>query len=83
MTNTSISFLRQEEKLRKVDAKKAAQVERLGMGATTSKAGIGHSVMNQMNTIVQVSNYIINYIFCAHKIHLFSIWEYHYNIFPS
>ena len=54
MTNTSISFLRQEEKLRKVDAKKAAQVERLGMGASSSKAGIGHSVMNQMNTIVQV-----------------------------
>ena len=40
--------------MRKVDAKKAAQVERLGMGASTSKPGIGHSVMNQMNTIVQV-----------------------------
>jgi len=44
---------KQEEKLRKVDAKKAAQVERLGMGASSTKAGIGHSVMNQMNTIVQ------------------------------
>ena len=26
------------------------------MGASSSKSGIGHSVMNQMNTIVQVRN---------------------------
>lgn len=44
---------KKEEKLRNVDAKKAAQVERLGMGAGSSKGGIGHSVLNQMNTIVQ------------------------------
>ena len=44
----------QEEKLRNVDAKKAAQVERLGMGvAASSKGGVGQSVLNQMNTIVQ------------------------------
>jgi len=49
----SLQQKKQEEKLRKVDAKKAAQVERLGMGASSSKSGIGHSVMNQMNTIVQ------------------------------
>ena len=36
--------------------KKASQVERLGMGASaSSKGGIGHSVLNQMNTIVQVT----------------------------
>ena len=51
----NINLLKQqEEKLRNVDAKKAAQVERLGMGASSSKGGIGHSVLNQMNTIVQV-----------------------------
>ena len=48
-------LLLQQEKLRNVDAKKAAQVERLGMGvAATTKGGVGHSVLNQMNTIVQV-----------------------------
>ena len=37
--------------------KKASQVERLGMGASaSSKGGIGHSVLNQMNTIVQVTS---------------------------
>ena len=56
-------LLCQEEKLRKVDAKKAAQVERLGMGASSSKSGIGHSVMNQMNTIVQVRNiHLLTYV---------------------
>lgn len=49
----SLQQKKQEEKLRNVDAKKAAQVERLGMGASSSKGGIGHSVLNQMNTIVQ------------------------------
>lgn len=49
----SMQQKKQEEKLRNIDAKKAAQVERLGMGAASSKGAIGHSVMNQMNTIVQ------------------------------
>jgi len=47
--------------LRNIDAKKAAQVERLGMGAASSKGAIGHSVMNQMNTIVQVTQSLVYY----------------------
>jgi len=50
----SLQQKKQEDKLRNVDAKKASQVERLGMGASASSKGrIGHSVLNQMNTIVQ------------------------------
>lgn len=50
----SLQQKKREDMLRNVDAKKAAQVERLGMGvAASSKGGVGHSVLNQMNTIVQ------------------------------
>lgn len=44
---------KQEAKLRSVDPKKAAQVERLGMGVGAKSAGISHSAITEMNTIEQ------------------------------
>lgn len=56
-----ISFKREEEKLRHTDPKKAAQLERLGMGVGTSKrgpgtapSGRGHSASASMETVEQV-----------------------------
>lgn len=56
-----ISFKREEEKLRHTDPKKAAQLERLGMGVVTSKrgpgtapSGRGHSASASMETVEQV-----------------------------
>ena len=44
---------KKEEKLRVVDPKKAAQVERLGMGASAKSGGISHSALTGMATIEQ------------------------------
>ncbi|KAK4885893.1 hypothetical protein RN001_002164 [Aquatica leii] len=43
---------KREEQLKKVDPRKAEQMERLGMGFHT-KSGVSHSVLNDMQTIEQ------------------------------
>ena len=48
----SVQRKRQEDRLRHVDPAKAAQVERLGMGAAKG-ARISHSAITEMNTITQ------------------------------
>ncbi|XP_074645342.1 ADP-ribosylation factor GTPase-activating protein 3-like [Tubulanus polymorphus] len=44
---------KEEDKMKKVDPKKAAQMERLGMGYASQSRGMSHSVMSEMKTIEQ------------------------------
>ncbi|XP_017782947.1 PREDICTED: ADP-ribosylation factor GTPase-activating protein 3 isoform X3 [Nicrophorus vespilloides] len=44
---------KKEEQLRKMDPKKADQMERLGMGVNNTKTGISHSMFSDMQTIEQ------------------------------
>jgi len=48
-------LLLQDEKLKQLDPKKAAQAERLGMGGMSGKPGISHSVMSEISSIEQVT----------------------------
>ena len=50
----SIQQKSQEEKMKQLDPKKAAQAERLGMGGFSGKQGISHSVMSEISSIEQV-----------------------------
>jgi ADP-ribosylation factor GTPase-activating protein 2/3 len=49
-----VVFNFQEEKLKQLDPKKAAQAERLGMGGLATKPGISHSVITEIASIEQV-----------------------------
>ncbi len=49
----SLQQKKQEEKLRKMDPKKAEQVERLGMGASSGRGVFSHSAITEMSTIEQ------------------------------
>lgn len=49
----SIQQKTQEEKLKQLDPKRAAQAERLGMGGFSGKQGISHSVMSEISSIEQ------------------------------
>lgn len=56
-----VNYKKEEEKLRHSDPKKAAQLERLGMGlgggkrgASTTPSGRGHSASAAMETVEQV-----------------------------
>jgi hypothetical protein len=48
-------LLLQDEKLKQLDPKRAAQAERLGMGGMSGKPGISHSVMSEISSIEQVT----------------------------
>eukprot|EP00794_Sanderia_malayensis_P013014 gene13014-14354_t len=48
------SMIKEEEKLKQLDPKKAAQMQRLGMGLAGHRSGIGHSASDSMNTVEQV-----------------------------
>ena len=48
----SVEQQKREEQLKKIDPRKAEQMERLGMGFHT-KTGVSHSVLNDMQTIEQ------------------------------
>ena len=51
----SVQQKKTEERLKHVDPKKAAQVERLGMGLTGgASSGISHSMITEISTIEQV-----------------------------
>ena len=50
----SLEQKKTEDKLRVLDPKKAAQVERLGMGVGAKSAVVSHSAITEMNTIKQV-----------------------------
>ena len=55
----------QEEKLKQLDPKKAAQAERLGMGGFSGKASVGHSAITEISSIEQVH---IRILFNAYKV---------------
>eukprot|EP00095_Tigriopus_kingsejongensis_P005205 maker-scaffold408_size180710-snap-gene-0.28 protein:Tk05205 transcript:maker-scaffold408_size180710-snap-gene-0.28-mRNA-1 annotation:"adp-ribosylation factor gtpase-activating protein 2" len=49
----SVQQKKKEEKIRQVDPKKAAEVERLGMGVSGKSSGISHSAITGMSSIEQ------------------------------
>lgn len=50
----SASMMKEQEKLKDIDPKKAEQMQRLGMGFAGHRSGIGHSASDSMNTVEQV-----------------------------
>jgi len=51
----SQNMLKEEEKLKNIDPRKAEQMQRLGMGMAGVRGGIGHSASESMNTVEQVA----------------------------